>query len=111
MAEQPLSLFDEAMAEDLQAIAEAIEIAAMSRQGDGLALLDLLRVLEQMHRQIRESLFRDALPTNRQRLYALLKDIEMNGGWPHIQRMKLRLLLEKFFEVEGDIDALPTDRH
>lgn len=110
MAEPPLSLVDEAMPEDLQAIAEAIETAADSRQGDCLALLALLRVLEQMHREIRESLFRDALPTNRQRLYALLKDIELSGGWPHIQRMKLRLLLQKFFEVEGDIEEIPTDR-
>lgn len=110
MAEPPLSLIDEAMPEDLQAIARAIETAAISRQGDGLALLALLRVLEQLHREIRESLFRDALPTNRQRLYALLKDIEVNGGWPHIQRMKLRLLLEKFFEIEGDIEELPADR-
>lgn len=104
MSEQPLSLVDTALPQDLQAIAQAIETAANKRQGDGLALLALLRILESMHREIRENLFREALPTNRQRLYALLRDIEINGGWPYIQRMKLRLLLEHFFELEDDCE-------
>ena len=58
-----------------------------------VALLALLRLLEQRHRDICETLFYDALPDNRQTLYALLRDIEVNGGWPYIQRMKLQALL------------------
>lgn len=109
MTERPLSLTDQILPEDLAMIAEAVEKAAVIRQGDEIALLTLLRVLEYMHQEIRENLFRDALPTNRQRLYALLKDIEMTGGWPYIQRMKLSLLLEKFFELEAARDETSTN--
>ena len=70
--------------------------AANSRQGDCLALLSLLRQLELVHQDVRESLFQDSLPTNRQRLYRLLRNIEVNGGWPYIQRMRLTALLKKF---------------
>ncbi|HEY9881802.1 MAG TPA: hypothetical protein V6D29_25350 [Leptolyngbyaceae cyanobacterium] len=80
--------------EDLKEIARLIEKAALGRRQDSLELLALLRLLEYLHREIRDSLFRDALPENRQQLYALLRDIEMNGGWPYIHRMKLRSLLE-----------------
>lgn len=78
---------------DLQALAQAAEAAAIAREGDEVALLELLRLLEQLHSQIRDAWFQDSLPTNRHRLYALLRDIEVNGGWPYIQRMRLRSLL------------------
>jgi hypothetical protein len=73
----------------LTEIATAIEALAAECQGDCLALLDLLRTLEHLHQTIRETLFTEALPTNRQHLYRLLRDIEVNGGWPYIKRMKL----------------------
>jgi hypothetical protein len=38
-------------------------------------------------------MFQVSLPDNRQALYALLKDIESQGGWPYIERMKLQSLL------------------
>lgn len=79
--------------EDLLALAEAVEVAAQARQGDCFQLLELLRVLESCHQSVRETLFRDALPSNRQRLYQLLRDIEVNGGWPYIKRMKLTAFL------------------
>jgi hypothetical protein len=75
------------------------EIAAMTRtvaqtqQGRSLELLALLRVLEGLHQEIRDSFFQEALPDNRQALYALLRDIELSGGWPYIHRMKLQALL------------------
>jgi hypothetical protein len=78
---------------DLQVIAEKIHIAAQDRQGDSVALLALLRILEQAHRDIREGLFQEALPTNRQALHALLRDIETQGGWPYIYSRQLRMLL------------------
>lgn len=77
---------------DLKELADLIEQAAIARQGDSTALLALLRLLEDRHRNICDSLFRDALPNNRHNLYSLLKDIELNGGWPYIQRMKLQAL-------------------
>ena len=78
---------------DLQTLAHAIEQAALTRRGDEISLLQLLRLLEALHGSIRDSWFQEALPTNRQRLYALLRDIEVSGGWPYIQRMRLRSLL------------------
>lgn len=78
---------------DLQEIATLVHQAAACRQADVLALLSLLRMLEGLHQEIRETLFQEALPKNRQKLYMLLRDIEVHGGWPYIQRMKLKSLL------------------
>lgn len=89
----------------LQSIADTIWSLAHDRQGDNLALLSLLRTLEGLHQQIRDSLFQDSLPDNRQALYSLLKDIEASGGWPYIHRMKLRSLLSNFQDVSADDPA------
>jgi hypothetical protein len=106
---EPLSFeLDDTLPEDLQQISELIEKAAIARQDDCVALLTLLRLLEQRHREIRENAFRQALPTSRHSLYSLLKDIEVNGGWPYIQRMKLRSLFVNFFPE--DQDASPEER-
>ena len=78
---------------DLQVITDAISARAADCRGDTLALLQLLRRLEALHREIREGLFQESLPDNRQALYSLVKDIEAEGGWPYINRMKLRDLL------------------
>jgi hypothetical protein len=94
-----LALDLENLPTDLQALMTDIEGVAKVRQGDEIALLELLRTLEQLHQRIREGLFREALPTNRQRLYHLLRDIEMSGGWPYIQRMRLRSLLANLEEM------------
>ncbi|MBW4575695.1 MAG: hypothetical protein KME08_10470 [Aphanothece sp. CMT-3BRIN-NPC111] len=85
--------FDSKQQPELQAIANTIRALAEKRQGNSLALLALLRTLEQLHREIQEGVFQASLPDNRQALYALLKDIEEEGGWPYIDRMKLRSLL------------------
>ena len=94
---------------DLQGLAKAIEAAVISRQGNELALLELLRLLEALHTCIRDEWFQEALPTNRQRLYALLRDIEVNGGWPYIQRMRLRSLLEKLDLEDAETDGIGMD--
>jgi len=83
---------------EMQAIANAIGTLAEQCQGNSLALLSLLRMLEQVHRQIREGVFQESLPDNRQALYALLKDIEEEGGWPYIDRILLRSLLTRLSE-------------
>ena len=80
---------------ELQAITTAVCALAEGCQGDSMALLALLRRLEELHREIRDGIFQASLPDNRQALYALLKDIEAKGGWPYIERMKLQSLLEK----------------
>lgn len=78
---------------DLQAIAKAVRNLAQNCQGDSLALVAVLRQLEYLHREIREGLLQPSLPDNRQALYALVKDIEAEGGWPYIERMRLQELL------------------
>lgn len=85
---------------DLDELAQAVHSAAQHREGDCLALLDLLRRLERLHNDIRDTLFAEALPNNRQRLYRLLRDIEQEGGWPYIQRMQLLALVENLEKAE-----------
>ncbi|MDX2215313.1 MAG: hypothetical protein SFY66_18770 [Oculatellaceae cyanobacterium bins.114] len=80
---------------DLEAIAATVWQSAEHRQGDGLALLALLRQLEVLHREIRDGLFQDCLPDNRQALYSMLKDMEAEGGWPYIPRMKLQSIMSQ----------------
>jgi len=80
---------------ELQAIAAAIRALAERQTGDTVALLALLRLLEELHREIRDGIFQASLPDNRQALYALLKDIQTKGGWPYVERMKLQSFLVK----------------
>lgn len=90
----------------LQAITADIRALADSHQGNSLALLALLRILEHSHRDIRENLFQASLPDNRQQLYALLRDIEETGGWPYIDRMRLQLLLVNLPEPEAEASTV-----
>jgi hypothetical protein len=84
---------------ELQTIMGDILTLANRHRGNSRALLALLRTLEQTHREIQEDLFQASLPDNRQALYALLKDMEETGGWPYIERMRLRALLSNFPEL------------
>jgi hypothetical protein len=86
--------------EQLDRIATEIQEIADRDRSDPLALLLLLRTLEQIHREIQEGYFQAALPDGRQSLFALLRDIEENGGWPYIQRWKLQALLANLPESE-----------
>lgn len=106
------------LAAQLEAIATAVHDVAKLAEGDTIALLALLRHLEQLHRDIRDSAFQESLPDNRQKLYSLLKDIESEGGWPYIERMRLKAFLGTLpaaaFENDGveenDHDVLEGDR-
>lgn len=93
----------------LEAITVDICSLANSYKGNSVALLTLLRVLEQLHREIREDFFQTSLPDNRHGLYSLLRDIEEAGGWPYIERMKLRSLMEHLLEPEVYSDDAPSD--
>ena len=79
---------------DLQSLVDRIEEEARTREGSCLELLQLLRVLEEAHRDIHDGLFKESLPDNRQRLYKLLQDIDASGNWPYIPRMHIRALLQ-----------------
>jgi hypothetical protein len=81
-------------------IVDEIHTIADRDRADPIALLGLLRTLEQLHREIQQGYFQSALPNSRQALYALLRDIEENGGWPYIQRWKLQELFANLAEQE-----------
>jgi hypothetical protein len=83
----------EKLSYELQAIASVVDDAVQNCQGDVIALLAILRKLEQLHQQIRDGAFQKSLPDNRQGLYSLLKDMESLGGWPYIERMRLQAFL------------------
>ena len=84
----------------LTEISDRIQELADRDQADPIALLRLLRTLEQLHREIQQGYFQAALPNSRQALYTLLRDIEENGGWPYVQRWKLQALLANLPEAE-----------
>jgi hypothetical protein len=94
---------------DLAAIATTVRQTAQSSQGKNRELLALLRLLEALHHEVREGLFRESLPDNRQALYALLRDIEANGGWPHIYRMRLQSLLINLTPEDGSEGSGATE--
>jgi ABC-type transporter Mla subunit MlaD len=87
-------------AENLHRIANEIYDLADRDRADPIALLQLLRTLEHLHREIQQDYFQSALPNSRQALYTLLRDIEENGGWPYIQRWKLQALFANLAETE-----------
>lgn len=82
--------------QQLETLANELRAIAQNAQGDCLALLAILRTLEALHQEIRDTLFLAALPDNRQNLYALLREIESESGWPYIPRMKLQVLLNQW---------------
>ncbi|NJL01816.1 MAG: hypothetical protein HC838_12740 [Spirulinaceae cyanobacterium RM2_2_10] len=93
------------IAEALTQIQATTLALAETHRHDCEALMALLRQLESLHQHVREDFFVPLLPENRHDLYDLLRDIEENGGWPYIERMRLRDLLVNVFAAE-----LPGDR-
>lgn len=79
---------------DLAALQSSLQAAVQVRQGNPLALLQLLRLLEDIHLQIRDGAFQDSLPCNRHELYTLLQDLEAQGEWPQIPRTRIETFLE-----------------
>jgi hypothetical protein len=79
--------------EDFVAIAACVHHLVEKSEGDAVGQLKILRFLENLHQEIRESHFQPSLPNSRHELYALLREMESEGGWPYIPRMQLRALL------------------
>jgi hypothetical protein len=97
----------------LQAIATVVYDAIQGYQNDTVTLLALLRELERLHREIRDGVFQESLPVNRRQLYSLLKDIESEGGWPYIERMRLQAFLANLPQEappETSHEELESDR-
>lgn len=82
--------------DSLEAIKVLVSTYAEQSAGDSVALLELLRMLETLHQDIREDLFVQTLPTSRHDLDLLLREIETKGGWPYIPRMRLKAFLANF---------------
>jgi hypothetical protein len=91
----------------LQQITTIVWNLAKQYDGNSEAILYCLRTLEQLHRQIRTEMFEPALPNTRKDLYHLLRDIEETGGWPYIERMKLKTLLT-YLESDLAPETTPT---
>ena len=72
----------------------ALEGLALQLQDQPLALLDLLRRLERLHRSIQDGPFRNSLPEGRNQLFQLLSEMEQSGGWPYIPRLQLRTFMD-----------------
>jgi hypothetical protein len=87
---------------ELNAILDRIRQLAHTCDRDCSKLLVILRGIEAVHREVCEDCFQPALPDNRQALYALLKDIESEGGWPYINRMKLQDFLNRLEAAAED---------
>ncbi len=90
----------------LDRIGLELQDLAQDNQQDSLFLLSLLRSLEEIHRKIRTEIFEPSLPKTRNDLYQIVRDIEEKGGWPYIQRMKLKNLLQNL-EVEMTSENSP----
>jgi hypothetical protein len=71
-----------------------LDSLAKALEGDPVALLDLLRRLETLHRAIQDGPFRNSLPSDRHQLYRLLERMEDKGGWPYIPRLQLRTFMD-----------------
>ena len=91
---------DPQFAADFEQITATVQKLAREKANSITDLLKLLRFLEKLHREIREDVFQAALPTNRQQLHTLLREIETEGGWPYIPRMRLKALLENLVEID-----------
>jgi fido (protein-threonine AMPylation protein) len=91
---------------ELEAISDRLWEIAQGQQSSSANLLQMLRVLESIHKRIRDDLFQPALPKSRHELFNLLRDIETNGGWPHIYRMKINEICQYLEQDEdSDVDA------
>ncbi len=88
---------------ELQIALATIWKIAQESKGQTLELLEILRSIENLHNRLRDTLFQDSLPDNRQALYVLLKDIEAKGGWPYIYRIKLQDLLSNLESKSSEV--------
>ncbi len=88
----------------LKNTAKDLLVLAQKHRNDSLFLLSLLRDLEAIHRQIRVEFFEAALPQTRHDLYQFVRNIEEKGGWPYIERMRLKDLLQ-YLELQPKIES------
>lgn len=95
--------------QELTEIQAKIWTLAQEYKQDNLSILQLLRTLENIHREIRDQVFESSLPNTRNTLYNLIRDMEETGGWPYIERMKLKDLLLKLQLKQTESDTLENE--
>ncbi len=88
--------------QEIEKLSQQIWQLAYQSKDDIFAILLLLRELEKLHRKIREEMFEPSLPDTRHQLYLLLKHIDELGGWPYIERMKLREICQNLIRKEAE---------
>jgi small-conductance mechanosensitive channel len=71
------------------------------------ALVNLLRQLEQLHRQIQDGPLRGSLPADRHKLFELLQNLEQSGGWPYIPRPQLHNFLRQLQQQPAEAPETP----
>ncbi|MEB3170502.1 MAG: hypothetical protein VKK43_03930 [Synechococcaceae cyanobacterium] len=105
----PTPLPSDALSDDPRAEAALAHLEQLAKdlEGQPEPLLALLRRLEQLHRTIQDGPFRASLPEDRNRLFALLAEMERSGGWPYIPRLQLRTFLDLLQREDGE--AAPGD--
>lgn len=94
------SINNSAIENELKKLVSEIGNLAEKYQDDIFDVLLILRELELLHRNIRQEMFEPALPDTRHRLYLLLKHIEEVGGWPYIERMRVKDICQKLLSEE-----------
>jgi hypothetical protein len=90
---------------ELQELTTLVWSIAGKYKGDSPSSLFLLRILERLHREIREQIFEPSLPDTRSSLFHLLREIEETGGWPYIERMKLQTFLTHLLKNEEGFES------
>lgn len=86
----------------IKELAKQIWDIAEESQENLFAILLILRELETLHRNIRQEMFEPVLPDTRHRLYLLLRHLEEVGGWPYIERMRLKDICAKLILSENN---------
>ncbi len=97
---------DHLFQEDFRAITAHLHQLVDRSQTDPVSLLKILRFLENLHQEVRELHFQSALPIHRHELYAMLREIEAEGGWPYIPRMQLRELLSGEIQSSTSVNQI-----
>ncbi|BAQ64418.1 hypothetical protein [Geminocystis sp. NIES-3709] len=92
-----------AIENELKKLVGEINCLAEESQENIFDTLLILRELESLHRKIRQEMFEPALPDTRHRLYILLRHLEEVGGWPYIERMKIRDICQKLLPDEREV--------
>jgi len=94
------SINNSAIENELKKLVNEILCLAKKSPDNIFDVLLILRELELLHRAIRQEMLEPNLPDTRHRLYLLLKHIEEVGGWPYIERMKIKDICDKLLSEE-----------